>query len=173
MAVVTDAAGGLAAAAAHAATIVQLRDPDSTVRRLEDEAVRLVAGSPVPVLVSSRVDLALATRAAGVHLPENDLPVSAARRLLGGDRLLGRSVHSVEAARQAAAEGADYLIFGPVFATGSHPGRTPTGLAALAEVAAAVTIPVLAIGGVDAERAEACRRAGAAGFAAIGYFREP
>jgi thiamine-phosphate pyrophosphorylase len=172
MAVVTDASAGLRASA-RGATVLQLRDPGATLRRLEEEATRLVAESPVPVLVSARVDLALATGAAGVHLPESDLPVAAARRLLGGDRLLGRSVHSVEAASQAAAEGADYLIFGPVFATGSHPGRAPAGLAALSEVTAAVAIPVLAIGGVDAERAKECLRAGAAGFAAIGYFKEP
>ena len=86
--------------------------------------------------------------------------------------LLGRSVHSVEAARQAAREGADYLLFGPVFPTASHPGRPATGLAALREVAGAVEVPVLAIGGVDAERARACREAGAAGFAAIGYFQQ-
>ncbi|WP_338198299.1 thiamine phosphate synthase, partial [Candidatus Nephthysia bennettiae] len=133
---------------------------------------RLVRTSPRPVLVSSRVDLALATGAAGVHLPQNDLPVAAARALLGDGPLLGRSVHSAEAARQAAMEGADYLVFGPVFATASHPGRPGRGVAGLEEVAAAVSIPVLAIGGVDAERARTCREAGAAGFAAIGYFKE-
>jgi thiamine-phosphate diphosphorylase len=170
MAVVTDAAGGLAAAA-RGATLVQLRDPAATVRRLEQEASRLVDASPLPVLISSRVDVALATGAAGVHLPENDLPVAAARALLG-ERLLGRSVHSVEAALQAAQEGADYVVFGPVFATASHPGRPARGLAALEEVAAAVPVPVLAIGGIDAERAAACREAGAAGFAAIGYFSQ-
>jgi thiamine-phosphate diphosphorylase len=171
MAVVTDAAGGLAAPA-RGATLVQLRNPAATLRWLEQEASRLVGASSLPVLVSSRVDLALATGAAGVHLPENDLPVAAARALLGDGRLLGRSVHSVEAARRAALEGADYLLFGPVFATASHPGRPARGLAALEEVAAAVPVPVLAIGGIDAERARACREAGAAGFAAIGYFRE-
>ena len=171
MAVVTDAAAGLAAAA-RGATAVQLRDPAATLARLEVEASRLVEACPVPVLVSSRVDLALATGAAGVHLPENDLPPAAARALLGDGRLLGRSVHSVDAARQAALEGADYLLFGPVFPTASHPGRPAMGLAALREVAGAVNVPVLAIGGVDAERARACREAGAAGFAAIGYFKQ-
>ena len=98
--------------------------------------------------------------------------MAAARTLLGEQRLLGRSVHSVEAARRDAQEGADYLVFGPVFPTTSHPGRPALGLAALAEVAAAVPVPVLAIGGIDAETARACREAGAAGFAAIGYFRD-
>jgi thiamine-phosphate pyrophosphorylase len=171
MAVVTDGAAGLAAAT-RGATVLQLRDPGATIRHLEAEASRLVEASPLPVLVSSRVDLALISGAAGVHLPENDLPVGAARALLGDRRLIGRSVHSAEAARRGAQEGADYLIFGPVFPTPSHPGRPAWGLAALQEVAAAVDVPVLAIGGVDAERARACREAGAAGFAAIGYFRE-
>jgi thiamine-phosphate diphosphorylase len=171
MAVVTDAAAGLAAAT-RGATVLQLRDPGGTIRHLEAEASRLVGASPLPVLVNSRVDVALACGAAGVHLPEDDLPLAAARALLGDRRLLGRSVHSAEAARRAAQEGADYLLFGPVFPTASHPGRPATGLAALREVAAAVETPVLAIGGVDAERARACQEAGAAGFAAIGYFKE-
>ena len=169
MAVVPDAAAGLAAAARDA-TLVQLRNPTATLRRLEEEASRLVGTCPVPVLVSSRVDLALASGAAGVHLPEDDLPPAAARALLGDRRLVGRSVHSVEAARQAADEGADYLVFGPVFESGSHLGQPAAGLEALRRVAGAAGVPVLAIGGVDAGRAAACLEAGAAGFAAIGHF---
>jgi thiamine-phosphate diphosphorylase len=169
MAIVTDAAAGRRALE-RGASVLQLRDPSARVRRLEEEAISLVAEAGVPVLVSSRADLALATGAAGVQLPENDLPVEAARRLLGASRLVGSSVHSLEGARRSADEGADYLVFGPVFATASHPGRPAAGLEALRQVAAAVRIPVLAIGGVDRERAEACLQAGASGFAAIGYF---
>jgi thiamine-phosphate pyrophosphorylase len=169
MAVVGDADAGLRAAR-RGATILQIRDPHQTVRRLETEALRLVAASPVPVLVNARADLALAAGAAGVHLPEHDLPVAAARRLLGPGVLIGRSVHSLDAARRAEAEGADYIVFGPVFPTASHPGRPAAGLAALGQVAAAVGLPVIAIGGVDGERAESCRLAGAAGFAAIAHW---
>src|SRR6202011_2553947 len=106
-----------------------------------------VAEAGVPVLISSRADLVLAAGAAGVQLPDGDLPVAAARRLLGPARLIGRSVHSPAAAEEAEAAGAQYLVFGPVFPTASHPGREAAGLPALAEVAAAVRIPVLAIGG--------------------------
>jgi shikimate 5-dehydrogenase len=74
------------------------------------------------------------------------------------------------AAREAEAEGADYVVFGPVFETASHPGQPATGLERLREVALAVEIPVLAIGGIDETTAELCRHAGAAGFAAIRYF---
>jgi thiamine-phosphate pyrophosphorylase len=169
MALVRDAASGLRAAE-RGATLVQLRDPNAIARRLEAEAARLVAEAPVPVLVSGRADLALAAGAAGVNLPERDLPVQAARRLLGRERLVGRSVHSVAAAREAEAQGADYVVFGPVFASASHPGQPAAGLGALREVVAAVALPVLAIGGIDEERARLCREAGAAGFAAIGYF---
>ncbi|HKF79087.1 MAG TPA: thiamine phosphate synthase [Candidatus Dormibacteraeota bacterium] len=172
MAVVSDADAGLRAAA-RGATLVQLRDPAAPVRRLEGEAIRLVSESPVPVLVNARADLAVAVGAAGVHLPERDLPVAAARRLLGGGRLVGRSVHSPAEAVRAEREGADYVVFGPVFASTSHPGREPAGLAGLARVSAAVAIPVIAIGGIDADRAAACRGAGAAGFAAIAYFSRP
>ncbi|HZV52219.1 MAG TPA: thiamine phosphate synthase [Candidatus Dormibacteraeota bacterium] len=169
MALVPDAAAGLRAVE-RGATVLQLRNPSATVRAQEREAERLVAASPVPVVVSARVDLALAVGAAGVHLPEHDLPVAGARRLLGRDRLLGRSVHSPAAAREAEEGGADYVVFGPVFPTASHPGREPAGLDALREVVRAVRIPVLAIGGLDPERATACRAAGAGGFAAISHF---
>ncbi len=80
-------------------------------------------------------------------------------------------MHSAAAALQAEAEGADYLVFGSVFASATHPGQPAAGLEALQRVARAVRIPVLAIGGVDAERVAACLAAGAAGFAAIRYFQ--
>jgi thiamine-phosphate pyrophosphorylase len=169
MAIVRDAAAGLRAAE-RGATLLQLRDPGATAHALEREARRLVAEVPVPLVVSARADLALAAGAAGVHLPEHDLPVAGARRLIGPDRLVGRSVHSPEAAARAEAEGADYVVFGSVFASASHRGQAVAGLAGLERVAAAVRIPVLAIGGVDGERVEACLAAGAAGFAAIRHF---
>lgn len=171
MAVVREAESGVRAFELGA-TLLQLRNPDATARALEHEAARLVKDVPVPVVVNGRVDVALAAGAAGAHLPEADLPVAAARRLLGDARLLGRSVHSAAAAVEAEAQGADYVVFGPVFASASHPGQRPVGLEALREVVRCVAIPVLAIGGVDAARAAACLEAGASGFAAIGYFRD-
>jgi thiamine-phosphate pyrophosphorylase len=168
MAVVTSAAAGLRAA--QRATVIQLRAPGLTTAELETEARRLVASSPVPVLVSSRCDLALAAGAAGVNLPERDVSVADARRLLD-DRLVGRSVHSIESALQAEAEGADFVIFGPVWESATHPALKPAGLSALEDVARAVGIAVLAIGGVTEERIELCLAAGADGYAAIGMFQ--
>ncbi len=165
MAIVESAEAGLRAAAAGA-TIIQLRAPRLTAREIEREAMRLKAGSPVPVIVSSRCDIALAAGLDGVNLPENDIAVAEARALLG-DRWVSRSVHSVEAAR--ASEGADCLVFGPVWQTASHPGRKAAGLEALRSIASATTIPVIAIGGMTRERVpevlDVC-----AGYAAIGLF---
>lgn len=120
-------------------------------------------------MISSRCDVVLASGAAGLNLPERDINVRDARTLLG-DRLLGRSVHSLGAAQQAEAEGVDYVIFGPVWPSPSHSDVAALGLDALAKVARALTIPVLAIGGVTEERIEECRAAGAAGYAAIRLF---
>ena len=167
MAVVSTAGAGLRAATR--ATMVQLRAPGANAREVEREARELVAASRVPVLVSARCDIALAAGAAGVNLPERDISPEDARRLMG-DRLVGRSVHSVAAARRAEEEGADFVIFGPVFASATHAGETPAGLDALRRVAAAVRIPVLAIGGVTEQRIAGCMAAGAAGYAAIGLF---
>ena len=169
MAIVSSADQGLRARV-RGATILQLRDPEASSRTLEQEARRLIPTSTVPVVVGSRVDVALATKAYGVHLPEEDVSVADARKLFSKG-LIGRSVHSVEAAQEAEAQGADYVIFGPVFPTASHPEAEPTGLDALREVADAVRIPVLAIGGVDLSLEETCWKAGAAGFAAISYFQ--
>jgi thiamine-phosphate diphosphorylase len=167
MAIVSSADAGLRAASR--ATIVQLRAPTLTAAQVETEAMKLVGSSPVPVVISSRADLAVACDAAGVHLPERDIATADARKLVGR-RLVGRSVHSLEGAAAAESEGADYVIFGPVWASASHPGVAPVGVEALATVSRSVRIPVLAIGGVTDERIAECHAAGAAGYAAIRMF---
>ena len=167
MAIVTSAEAGLRAAGR--ATILQLRAPRLATRELELEAAKLVTSSPVPVLISSRCDVAVATGAAGVNLPERDIPTEFARGLIRHG-LLGRSVHSLEAAVRAQHEGVDFVIFGPVWPSTSHPGVEPVGLEALSRVCSAVRIPVIAIGGVTEPRIAECHAAGAAGYAAIKLF---
>lgn len=167
MAVVSSVEAGMHAATR--ATVLQLRAPELSVAELEREATRLVATSPVPVLISSRADVVLACDAAGVNLPEHDIAAVDARKLLGV-RLVGRSVHSLEGAIAAEHDGADYVIFGPIWASASHRGVVPFGVEALARVAGSVRIPVLAIGGVTEERIAECHSAGAAGYAAIRMF---
>ncbi|HXC78222.1 MAG TPA: thiamine phosphate synthase [Candidatus Acidoferrum sp.] len=168
MAVVASAREGLRAA--PRATVLQLRAPTLTTRELEANAIELVGASAVPVLVSSRCDVALAGGAAGVNLPERDISVQDARKLLG-HRLIGRSVHSVESAVAAERDGADFVVFGPVWASESHRDARPAGLEALKLVAHALRIPVIAIGGVTEARIAECHAAGAAGYAAIRLFQ--
>jgi len=167
MAIVEGADAGLRAA--PRANILQLRAPSLTTRQLEREAVRLVRESPVCVLISCRCDVALATGAAGVNLPERDIGIEFARGLIRRG-LVGRSVHSPEAARRAQIEGADFVIFGPVWESTTHPGSAPAGVDALRAIAGSLRIPVLAVGGVTEARIAECLAAGAAGYAAIRLF---
>ena len=167
MAIVTDAESGRRAAIR--ATILQLRAPGVSARVVEREASDLVGSVRVPVVISSRCDIALASGAAGVNLPERDISTHDARGLMRHG-VVGRSVHSVEAAQRAQVEGADFVIFGPVWASPSHPRVAPVGIEGLARVARAVPIPVLAIGGVTEARVAECLAAGAAGYAGITMF---
>jgi thiamine-phosphate diphosphorylase len=133
-----------------------------------DLAVRLSDSQPVRLLVNDRLDVALSLPVTGVQLAHGGLPVSAARAL-NPLWWIGKSVHDSTEAEAARMEGADYLVVGPVFTTASHPGRTPLGLAKLQEiVSAAGELPVVAIGGITAERVREVRsRGGAYGVAAI------
>ncbi len=161
------------AAIAGGADLIQLREKDlqgAAMLRVARELVEAAkeAGGRCRILVNDRLDVALLAKAAGVHLPAEGLPVAAARRAAGRRLLVGRSVHSLAEARQAAKEGADYLFFGPVFAT---PGKAafgePQGTAALRKVAEAVRVPVWAIGGVNASTVPELRGLPIAGVAAI------
>ncbi len=120
------------------------------------------------LLVNDRVDVALAAGADGVQRTEVSLPTTAIRGITPPGFLIGASVHSLGGARDAVAEGADFLVFGPVYDTPSkRQYGAPQGLAALEQVAAAVTRPVLAVGGVTPERVREVLDAGAAGVALI------
>lgn len=130
-----------------------------------DLAIRLSAHPPIRLFVNDRLDVALATGAAGVQLTADSLAPAAARRM-NAAWWIGRSVHSLEEARAAQADGADYLLAGPVFATASHPHARPFGIEWLRDIVRLGT-PVIAIGGVSPERAGDLRRAGAYGVAAI------
>jgi len=118
-------------------------------------------------LVNDRLDLALAVDADGVHLGQGDLPPAIARRLLGPDRLIGRSTHDPHQLRQAVLEGCDYVGVGPVHTTPSKPGRPAVGLAYVATAARDCPIPWFAIGGIDGSNLAALRQAGAKRVAVI------
>lgn len=166
---------------------IQIREKDLSGQecsRLTSEALKHVASeipNEVPrarVLVNDRLDVALALHADGVHLGEQSLPPGEARRLCEAlrrerDFLIGASCHSLETAKAAEQSAADYVFFGPVFATPSKAlYGTPQGLERLREVCSAVSIPVLAIGGVTLENFPSCISAGASGIAAIRLFQE-
>jgi thiamine-phosphate pyrophosphorylase len=130
------------------------------------------------ILVNDRLDIALAVQADGVHLGEKSLPPQEARWLVVSlhrekNFLIGVSCHSLEAAKTAERGGADYLFFGAVFATPAKAAYgAPQGLERLAEVCRAVSLPVLAIGGITLENCAACLSAGASGIAAIRLFQD-
>ena len=149
--------------------MVQLRKKDLPGRALLEVGQRLkqaIDGQAL-LIINERVDVAQACNADGVQLGEDGLPVSVVRRLLGKGKLIGRSVHSVEAAIQAQSEGAEFLVVGTIFTTGSHPGARPAGVGLLSEVARHASIPFLGIGGITAENVPGVIRAGASGAALI------
>ncbi len=111
---------------------------------------------------------AMAAGADGVHLGEQGMPPRAARRVSGGRLLVGRSVHSVEGAMAAEAEGADLLIVGTIFPPASHPGAAGAGVELLVQTRSRVSIPLLAIGGLTPENVESVMEVGASGAAVIG-----
>ena len=159
----------IAAAVRGGIDSVQLRDRDAGAAELYAITREVVARAVgVGVFVNDRADVARAAGASGVHVGSRGLPVAAARAVLGSAQQVGVSVHSVDEAIAGARAGADYLIFGHVFATPSHPGEPGRGVAALRAAVDAVDVPVLAIGGIDAARVAEMLATGCAGVAVIG-----
>jgi len=152
------------------ATCLQLRDKEASSRDLYEEA-RLLKASlrslGILFIVNDRLDIVLAVDADGVHLGEEDIPISEARRILGKGKILGASADTVEAATRAAREGADYIGFGAIFPTETKQDAQVSGLALLSRVKQAVSIPVVAIGGIKRTNALEVLRAGADGLAII------
>jgi thiamine-phosphate pyrophosphorylase len=191
----------IAEAASHGVDYIQLREKDLPARELEslaNEAMRIIRSDSIlrtesgelrtALLINSRTDVALATAAAGVHLPANDVfpeevraawkcgedmcgAGALARENLPRNPLIAVSCHSPQEVAQAAANQATFAVFAPIFEKWDAPGTTPTGLDALRQACRA-SIPVLALGGVTLRNAESCLQVGAAGIAAIRLFQE-
>ena len=153
------------------ATAIQLRDKEATTRELIEAGLalrELTREWGVAFIINDRVDVALAVDADGVHVGQDDMPATLARKLVGPDRVVGVSASTVEEALQAEADGADYISASPVFATPTKPDAAPpTGLEGLRAIVEAVRIPVVAIGGINESNVEEVIRAGAAGVAVI------
>ena len=152
------------------ARLIQLREKDldsGPLLALARQLRELTRRFDARLLVNDRIEVALAAEADGVVLPARSFATDDARRLLGAERWIGRSTHSAAEAHTAAAEGADFALFGPVFAT---PAKAelgePQGLERLADAARA-DLPVYAVGGIASENVSACRARGAHGVAVI------
>jgi thiamine-phosphate pyrophosphorylase len=151
---------------------VQLREKDLSAAELYPLALelrQLTREFSAKLLINDRIDLALAVAADGVHLGHHSLPIAVARKLLGDQRLIGVSTHHPDEVRRAAMAGADFVTFGPVYATPSKlPYGPPLGLDSLTAVCAHASLPVFALGGVTNERLPELRAAGCTHIALIG-----
>jgi thiamine-phosphate pyrophosphorylase len=152
-------------------TLVQYRDKAASTRTMIEEAAELCGicrAAGVPFIVNDRVDVALAVNADGVHVGQDDMPARLARELIGKGKILGVSAGNLEEARRALSDGADYIGASPIFSTPTKPDApSPMGLEGLRSIAASLSIPVVAIGGINEGNAESMLRCGAAGVAVV------
>ena len=159
----------VAAAVAGGVNMVQLRERDLPGGRMLELAntLRRITDGRALLIVNDRIDVALLCGADGVQLGDEGIGVAEARQLAGESLLLGRSVHSVEGAVQATSEGADFLMVGTIFETGSHAGVVAAGAGLLSRIRARSETPMLGIGGVDERNIAELMAAGAEGAAVI------
>ncbi|MDE6127834.1 MAG: thiamine phosphate synthase, partial [Lachnospiraceae bacterium] len=150
-------------------TMVQLRETHISSRDFYDtakEIKKITDTYDTPLIINNRVDIALSTDAAGVHIGQSDIPASVVRRLLGRDKLLGVSASSLREAVQAQKDGADYLGVGAMFPTRTKLDAKIVSMEELRAIRQAVTIPIVVIGGITKENAAAFLKSGADGIAA-------
>lgn len=151
-------------------TVVQLREKDCTSRQFYEEAEKVKAitdAYEIPLLINDRLDIALAVGADGVHLGQTDIPVWAARDILGADKIVGATANTLEKAEEAWKSGADYLGVGDVFGTSTKADTIHVTLEELAAIKKRVEIPVVAIGGINAENISLLKGTGVDGAAVI------
>ena len=153
------------------ATAIQLR----IKKRSMGEALKiataiheLTSEAGIPLIINDHVGIAMASRAEGLHIGPDDISVPSARRMLGGSVMIGKSTSKHDEAIKAEQEGASYVGVGPVFKTANKPGTPAVGASQLTKVKAVVSIPVVAIGGIDVNTVAGCIAAGADGVAVIG-----
>lgn len=133
-------------------TLVQLREKAIASKDFYERALRIKAichHYNVPLLINDRVDIALAVEADGVHIGQSDLPCGVVRQFLGKDKIIGVSARTAQQAIQAQADGADYLGVGAMFATSTKQDAQTVTIASLTQIRQAVTLPIVAIGGIN------------------------
>lgn len=152
------------------ATCIQVRlkhEGGRSVRDFVSRVISVARPAGVPVIVNDRLDVALAVGAEGVHLGEEDLPVADARRIGGAGLVIGSSAASVDQAMLGRDQGADYLGVGPVFATPLKPGVSPVGRDLIPAIRRIISLPIVAIGGIDDSNLHIPLAQGADGIAVI------
>lgn len=149
--------------------IVQYRDKNSDTAKMYEEALVLrVLCKNIKFIINDRVDIALAVEADGAHLGREDLPYKQARRLLGKKKIIGITAHNLKEAKEAQSRGADYLGVSPIFSTSTKlDAGLPAGIKLIREIKKHVSIPIIAIGGINLSNAEEVIHAGADGLCAI------
>ncbi|MCR5690925.1 MAG: thiamine phosphate synthase [Eubacterium sp.] len=152
------------------ASVIQLREKDATAREFYElaQSIKVITDAyEIPLIINDRMDIALAVHADGVHLGQKDVPVQAARDVLGPDRIVGATANTVEDAIEAWKSGADYLGVGDVFGSSTKNDTTGVTMETLDAICQAVEIPVVAIGGIDHENIRQLRDTKIAGVAVI------
>ena len=151
-------------------TMVQLREKDSSSQAFfqqAQEVKRITEQYQVPLIINDRVDIALAVKATGIHIGQNDIPVSIVRELIGKDMLLGVSVSSAEEAGQAMEDGADYLGVGAMFPTGTKRDAAMVSMEELRRIRRITNLPIVVIGGINRDNAGKFRPMGIDGLAVV------
>lgn len=157
-------------AIAGGVTMVQLREKDCSSRVFYETALRVQEVTRcynVPLMINDRLDIALAVDADGLHIGQSDLPAAVARRILGDGKLLGVSAGTVEEARRAVADGADYLGVGAIFPTDTKEDADAVGIEGLKQIRAAVDVPIVGIGGLKENNLTLMKGAGMDGIAVV------
>lgn len=151
-------------------TLVQLREKNVGGREYLEKACKIreiTDRYQIPLLIDDRVDVAIACGAAGVHVGASDLPVAEVRRILGPDKIIGATAKTVEAAKKAYADGADYLGVGAIYPTTTKVTTVITEVSTLSDICKAVPIPVVAIGGLNLDNMGILKGSGANGIAVV------
>ncbi len=152
-------------------SVVQYRNKYGSTKELYEEALKLKAickTGKALFLINDRIDIALAVNADGAHIGTDDMPYSAARKLLGKNKIIGVTAHNIKEAKEAQRLGADYIGASPIFITDTKPDAgVPAGIDLIKAIAKIVSIPVIAIGGITLDNAREIIEAGADGLCAI------
>lgn len=157
-------------AIAGGCTLVQLREKTASSRDFYQNAINVKTITDkynVPLIINDRIDIALAVGADGVHVGQSDLPAAVVRKIIGNDKILGVSVGSVEKAIEAQKIGADYIGVGALFSTSTKTDANAVSIETLMKIIKEVSIPVVGIGGINAENAVQLKNTGISGIAVV------